>query len=59
MGALELVKEARKIKTEKHVPIIMITTEGDLGESRRGINRKGADRYIVKPFTTRSILRKT
>lgn len=50
MNGLEFVIEARKIATPKHVPIIMITTEGTMGKVEEALNQ-GADRYIVKPFT--------
>ncbi len=51
MSGLDFVKEARKIKTKTHVPIIMITTEGTMGKVEEALN-EGADRYIVKPFTS-------
>lgn len=50
MNGLEFVIEARKVQTPKHVPIIMITTEGTMGKVEEALNQ-GADRYIVKPFT--------
>lgn len=51
MSGLDFVKQARKIKSEKHVPIIMITTEGTMGKVEEALN-EGADRYVVKPFTS-------
>ncbi len=50
MNGLEFVIQARQVKTPKHVPIIMVTTEGTMGKVEEALNQ-GADRYIVKPFT--------
>ena len=54
MNGLDFVKEARKVKTKAHVPIIMVTTEGTMGKVEEALN-EGADRYIVKPFTSQDL----
>lgn len=54
MNGLQFVIEARKIKTPKHVPIIMVTTEGTLEKMGEALE-KGADRYVVKPFSAKDL----
>jgi len=50
MNGLELVKTARAMEEYKHIPIIMITTEGGKREVITAI-KEGVNNYIVKPFT--------
>jgi len=49
MNGLEFLIEARKTKTSKYIPIVMVTTEGTLGKMDEALTQ-GADRYVVKPF---------
>lgn len=51
MTGIEMVKHIRANFT-KHVPIVMITTEGTMGKIEEALDQCGADGYIVKPFTT-------
>jgi two-component system response regulator MprA len=39
----------REIRTVSHVPIIMLTARGELGDRVRGLDL-GADDYVAKPF---------
>jgi two-component system chemotaxis response regulator CheY len=50
MNGIDFVKQARQLKTKKHVPIVMVTTEGTMGKMEEALN-EGVDSYIVKPFT--------
>jgi two-component system chemotaxis response regulator CheY len=56
MNGLDFLIEARKIKTPKHVPILMVTTEGTMAKMEQALEQ-GADRYVVKPFTAADIER--
>lgn len=50
MSGLELVKKTRTIsKSNKQLPIIMITTEGSKDEVLEAL-KAGVSNYIVKPF---------
>ena len=56
MNGLDFLIEARKIKTPKHVPILMVTREGTMSKMEQALEQ-GADRYVVKPFTAADIER--
>ncbi len=56
MTGIDFVKNARKIETSAHVPIIMVTTEGTMGKMEEALN-EGVDSYIVKPFTGEALHR--
>ncbi|MDY0322123.1 MAG: response regulator [Arcobacteraceae bacterium] len=50
MSGLELVKKTRTIsKSNRNLPIIMITTEGSKDEVLEAL-KAGVSNYIVKPF---------
>ncbi|MEJ5169012.1 MAG: response regulator [Arcobacteraceae bacterium] len=50
MSGLELVKKTRTIsKSNKQLPIIMITTEGSKEEVLEAL-KAGVSNYVVKPF---------
>lgn len=49
INGLELVRFAKESENYKHIPIIIVTTEGRDVDRERGL-ALGADRYIVKPF---------
>ena len=51
MNGLELVVEIRK--TNKEVPIVMVTTEGSVEKVKQAI-LAGANNYIAKPFPDES-----
>jgi DNA-binding response OmpR family regulator len=49
-GSMDGVGIAQKVRAEKvHVPILMLTARGTLGDKVEGLN-SGADDYLVKPF---------
>ncbi len=50
MNGLELVRNIRAMEEYKHIPIIMVTTEGGKREVITAI-KEGVNNYIVKPFT--------
>ena len=50
MNGLEMVKEIRA-RHPKHVPVVMITTEGTMQRIDEALNQAGVDSYIIKPFT--------
>ncbi len=49
INGLELVRFTKGSENYKHIPIIIVTTEGRDVDRQRGL-ALGADRYIVKPF---------
>lgn len=50
MSGFELLQTLKSAKRCKHIPIMMVTTEGDSREVQKAI-RTGAADYLVKPFT--------
>ena len=51
MDGLEFVKQLSQIECGKHVPVVMITTEGSEGHVVQALSA-GARGYIRKPFTS-------
>jgi len=49
INGLELIRFAKQSENYKHIPIIIVTTEGREVDRKRGLGL-GADSYIVKPF---------
>ena len=50
MTGIEFVREVRA-KYQRHVPIVMITTESAVGKIEEAFEDAGVDAYITKPFT--------
>jgi len=50
MNGVEFIRAVRA-KAKKHVPIVMITTEGSMGKMDEAMEQVGIDKYIAKPFT--------
>jgi len=56
---LDMVKAIRSTEAQgRHVPIVMITTEGTMGKVEEALNDGGVDCYIVKPFTVDIVVQK-
>ena len=49
INGLEVVRFVKQNDNFKHIPVIIVTTEGRDIDRERGLNL-GADRYLVKPF---------
>lgn len=49
INGLELVSFVKKNQNYKHIPLIIITTEGSKRDKEKGLSL-GADEYLVKPF---------
>lgn len=49
MNGLELIKEVRKTKGYKHIPILFLTTETKK-EKKQEAKNAGATGWLVKPF---------
>jgi two-component system chemotaxis response regulator CheY len=57
MDGLQLLATVRKSPQWRHIPVVMITTEG--GETKVGeALRLGAAGYVRKPFTAHQIMEK-
>ncbi len=57
MSGIEVVRKLRAT-VKKHIPIVMITTEGTMGKVEEALDDAGADGYIVKPFTAEVVRKK-
>jgi len=49
INGLEVVRFVKQSENFKHIPVIIVTTEGRDVDKERGL-RLGADKYLVKPF---------
>ena len=49
INGLEVVRFVKQSENFKHLPVIIVTTEGRDVDKERGL-RLGADKYLVKPF---------
>ena len=56
MDGLKLVKLVRENAKLKHLPIIIITTEGAEEDRERGL-KLGANAYIAKPIQSSSLIK--
>lgn len=57
MNGLELLKAVRSQSVHKHLPFIMITTEGEASQVVEAA-QAGVTNYLVKPFSANSIQEK-
>jgi len=57
MDGLTFVKKIKEAKYKKHIPIIMLTTEGSMAKFEEALNC-GVDDYITKPFTPDKLKKK-
>ena len=57
MGGLQLLARIKEMAHLKHVPVIMITTEGGHGKVMEAV-QLGAASYVKKPFTADQIKEK-
>ena len=55
INGLELVKYVRSSEAHKHIPLIIISTDGREFDRERGM-KLGASAYLVKPFTAPTLL---
>ena len=57
MDGLEFVRAVRKDKAYDEVPIMMVTTEDTMDRVVEALDA-GANEYVMKPFTSESIIEK-
>ncbi|HYA17602.1 MAG TPA: response regulator [Bryobacteraceae bacterium] len=57
MDGLEMLARIREMPQARHVPVIMITTEGGQGKVMEAV-QLGATGYVRKPFTAEQIKEK-
>ena len=55
INGLELVRFVRQSEHLKHIPVIIVSTEGKETDIKRGFEA-GANDYIVKPFRTEDLI---
>ena len=56
INGLEVVRFVKQSENFKHIPVIIVTTEGRDVDRERGL-RLGADRYLIKPFEPEDLQR--
>ena len=57
MCGLDFIKKLRETQ-KRHVPTVMITTEGTMGKVGEALDDADVDSYIVKPFTVEVLTKK-
>src|SRR5512138_985222 len=56
INGLEVVRFVKENPRYRHIPVIIVTTEGRDVDRERGM-RLGADRYLIKPFKAEELQR--
>jgi two-component system chemotaxis response regulator CheY len=56
INGLEVVRFVKQNENFKHIPVIIVTTEGRDVDKERGL-KLGADRYLIKPFAPEDLQR--
>ncbi|MDF1535583.1 MAG: response regulator [bacterium] len=56
INGLEVVRFVKQSDNFRHIPVIIVTTEGRDVDKERGL-RLGADRYLIKPFEAEELQR--
>jgi two-component system, chemotaxis family, chemotaxis protein CheY len=56
INGLEVVRFVKESPRYRHIPVIIVTTEGRDIDRERGM-RLGADRYVIKPFNALELQR--
>lgn len=54
MSGLELVKKIRANPQHQHIPVLMVTAEGEDKYILEAV-KAGVDNYVVKPFTPKTL----
>jgi two-component system chemotaxis response regulator CheY len=54
MGGLEFLEKIKELKTYAHIPIVIVSTEGQEEDTKRGLEL-GARGYLTKPIQTREL----
>lgn len=57
MSGFELLKEIKANDQFKHIPVIMLTTEGEKANINKAI-QAGAANYVLKPFNAPDLVKK-
>ncbi len=57
MNGIDFIKEVRG-STQRHVPVVMVTTESTMGKVEEALNQARVDCFIVKPFTAEVLKKK-
>ena len=57
MNGIDFVREVQALE-QRHVPIVMITTEGTCGKIDEAMSEVKVDKYIAKPFTVEELKKK-
>lgn len=55
-GGVKLVSLIRNDNTYRHLPIVMITTEGGSQVTREKVLKLGATEYLTKPLQTTKLI---
>ncbi|MFZ5644105.1 MAG: response regulator [Bacillota bacterium] len=57
MNGLEFLAKIKSSEKLKHIPVVMVTNEGEKGKIIKAI-QAGASNYLVKPFTEQDLTKK-
>jgi two-component system chemotaxis response regulator CheY len=57
MSGIDFVREIRSTQ-QRHIPIVMITTESTMDKVEEALDQVGVDCFIVKPFTPEVLQKK-
>ena len=57
MNGLQFLQQFRQDTSKKHIPFLMVTTEAEKSSVVTAL-KAGANNYILKPFTSESLLGK-
>ena len=55
MNGLEFLQAVKQLPEHKHIPVVIITTEGTEDDTQRGLDA-GAAAYVKKPFRNEELL---
>jgi DNA-binding response OmpR family regulator len=55
MDGFEFLEIIKKDEAKKHIPVVMLTTEGQEENRKKGLSM-GAWHYMVKPFDTQDLI---
>ena len=58
LSGIDFVRKVRAMENAAHIPIVMVTGIGTMGNVQEALDDAGADLYITKPYTIEELRRK-
>lgn len=56
MTGIEFVRRARALGTNRHVPMVLVTSESTVSRIEEALTDAGANAYVCKPFTAEDLV---